>query len=76
MFGVDLNQSVTVTFNGKPAPEALRFDSLRAAVVTVANDLPEAQASRAFICTREGGLNIVEIKALYHAMRSLAPFGI
>ena len=68
MVDADLNQPVVVTYRSETPHEPIRFESLRKALHTIILDFDPEKLSTAFICTKQGGLNIVEIRALYSSL--------
>ncbi len=68
MLDADLDQPVVVTCRGGQAEETIRFDSLRKALHSIILDFEPELLPSAFICTKQGGLNIVEIRALYNSL--------
>ena len=68
MVNVELDQPVVVTFRGKDKSEPLRYDTLRKALHSIIDDFEPELLPSAFICMKHGGLNIVEIRALYSSL--------
>jgi len=68
MLDAHLDEPVVVTCHGKQNQDAIRFDSLRKALHTIILDFDPEILPSAFICTKQGGLNIVEIRALYNSL--------
>ncbi len=68
MVNADLDQPVVVTVREAHRIEPLRFDTLRKALHSIIVDFEPELLPSAFICMKQGGLNIVEIRAMYGAL--------